>query len=159
MFNKSNSPVRVHYYLEPGCIFVATKPTVISCVLGSCVSVCVYDKKRKVGGMNHFQLPYIQEKHRATARYGNIATSALIQMMINDGSKLKHLEAQIFGGAYNARISPKDIGRTNVMAARKILLKKSVHVVSEDVFGEKGRKIGFLFPNVLWQIYIHTSPN
>jgi chemotaxis protein CheD len=91
--------------------------------------------------MNHFQLPYIQEKHRATARYGNVATSALIQMMIDDGSELKHLEAQIFGGAYNPKISPKDIGRRNVIVARKILLKKSVPVVSEDVFGEKGRKI------------------
>jgi chemotaxis receptor (MCP) glutamine deamidase CheD len=45
-------------------------------------------------------------------------------MMINNGSKLKHLEAQIFGGAYNPEISLKDIGLENVLIARKVLAKK-----------------------------------
>jgi len=140
---ESDSPAPTNYLLEPGYIFVARKPVAISEVLGSCVSVCIYDRKRKVGGMNHFQYPYIREKDRATAIYGNAATLMLIRMMLDDGSKIRHLEAQILGGAYNADISPEDIGRKNIIIARKILAKKHVSVVSEDVGGEKGRKIVF----------------
>ena len=85
----------------------------------------------------------MNERHRATARYGNVAISALISMMIDDGSRLQYLEAQIFGGAHNPMISPKDIGRYNILIARKVLLKKGIPIVSEDVGGEKGRKIIF----------------
>ena len=143
MVNESNSLVPVNYLLEPGYIFVATKPTVISAVLGSCVAVCVYDKKRMVGGMSHFQVPYVQNKDRATARYGNVATFALIRMMIDDGSRVKHLEAQVFGGAYDREICPRNIGRENVMVARKILAKHRIRIISEDVGGQKGRKVVF----------------
>jgi chemotaxis protein CheD len=143
VFKDSNSLVQDNYFLETGFIFIATKPTVISTVLGSCVSVSIYDKRCKVGGMNNFQFPYIREKRKTTVRYGNVAIFALIHMMTNNGSKLKHLEAQIFGGAYNPMVSPKDVGRENIMVARDILEQKRVFVVSEDVGGEKGRKIVF----------------
>jgi chemotaxis protein CheD len=64
-------------------------------------------------------------------------------MVLDGGSKKKHLEAQIFGGAHNREISPKDIGRGNITIARKILAREGIRIVSEDVGGEKGRKIVF----------------
>ncbi len=143
MTTESDKPVTVNYFLEPGYIFLATKPAIISGVLGSCVSVCIHDRKRKIGGMNHFRLPYVREKHLATAIYGNAAIIMLIRMMTGHGSKIKHLEAQILGGAYNPQISQADIGRENIMIARRILDRKRISVVSEDVGGEKGRKIVF----------------
>ncbi|QTA85258.1 chemotaxis protein CheD [Desulfonema magnum] len=143
MSTESDKPVTVNYFLEPGYIFLATKPAIISGVLGSCVSVCLYDRKRKIGGMNHFQLPYAREKGLATAIYGNAAIVMLIRMMTSDGSKIKHLEAQILGGAYNPGISQKNIGQENIKVARRILAEKRISVVSEDVGGEKGRKIVF----------------
>lgn len=139
----SNSPVNTHYFLKSGFIFLPAKTTDISTVLGSCVAVCLYDKKRQKGGMNHFQLPLIQEKQNATARYGNVAILALIHMMLSDGSKKKHLEAQIFGGAFNPEISSQNVGQDNIKIARNVLAKKQVRIVSEDVGGEKGRKIVF----------------
>ncbi len=138
-----SSIVPTDYLIEPGYILVATQPAIISGVLGSCVSVCLFDRKRKVGGMNHFQYPFIADKHRATALYGNVSTLALIRMMIADGSKTKHLEAQIIGGAHNPEVSPKNVGRENVLMARKILIRQRIHVVSEDVGGAKGRKVVF----------------
>ncbi len=143
MENESNSLTPANYFLEPGFILVTTEPTVISTVLGSCVAVCIYDRKRKVGGMNHFQLPFIDDKDKTTACYGNVATQVLIRMMLDGRSKIKHLEAQIYGGAYDPKVSPKDFGHENVMAARKVLARKKIRVVSEDVGGQKGRKIVF----------------
>jgi len=143
MLNESNSLTPKNYFLEPGFIFLAAKPTIISTVLGSCVAVCIYDRKRKVGGMNHFRLPFIDDKGKTTSLYGNVATLALIRMMLYELSKTKHLEAQLFGGAYNPKLSSIDIGHENILLARKVLANKMVPIVSEDVGGQMGRKIVF----------------
>ena len=143
MPGKSDRIIKSSYFLRSGFIYVPDTATHIATALGSSVSVCIYDKKRNAGGMNHFQLPFINKKRLATARYGNVAIIALIQMLINDGSKVKHMEAQIFGGAYNPGISDRDIGRENIKSARNILSKKRIQIVSEDVGGRKGRKIVF----------------
>lgn len=139
----AKDPVPVKYFMEPGYIFLAAKPTLISGVAGSSVSVCIYDRKRKYGGMNLFQYPKTDDKALATGRYGNVATLALIRMMVDNGSKPRHMEAQIVGGAYNREVSPEDIGRENVMIARRILMRHRIAVTSEDIGGAKGRKIIF----------------
>ena len=143
MENVSNSPVPKNYFLKPGFIYVSTKPTMVSTVVGSCIAVCVFDRKQKIGGMNHVQLPFIRNARQATARYGNVAVSALINLMINEGSKSEHLEAQILGGAYHPEISDENVGRENIKVAKKVLTKKKIRLASEDVGGEKGRKIIF----------------
>ncbi len=136
-------PVAIKYFLEPGYIFLATQPAVISGVLGSCVAVCIYDARRKIGGMNHFRYPVTRNKAEATALYGNVATLTLIRMMRNEGSKIKHLKAQIIGGAYNPEISSQNIGRENIHIARQVLRQHRVAVISEDVGGQQGRKVVF----------------
>ena len=143
MKNVSNNPVSQNYFLKPGFIYVSTTSTMISAVVGSCIAVCVFDRKHKIGGMNHFQFPIIRSPQKATARYGNIAVSTLINLMIEEGSKSEHLEAQILGGAYHPEIADRNIGKENIEVAKKVLTKKKIRIVSEDVGGEKGRKIIF----------------
>lgn len=143
MENLSKSPVSQNYFLKPGFIYVSTKPTIISTVVGSCIAVCMFDRKQEIGGMNHFQLPIIRSAQHATARYGNVAVSTLINLMISEGSKTEHLEAQILGGAHNPEVSNKNIGQDNIKIAKKILTKKGIRLASQDVGGEKGRKIIF----------------
>ncbi len=143
MENTSNSLTLHNYFLQPGFVYMPVKPAIISTVVGSCVAVCVFDRKQKVGAMNHFQLPYIDDPQQATARYGNVSVSLLINMMIAEGSKASHLEAQIIGGAFHPDISQENIGQENIGIAKKIIEKKKISIVSEDVGGEKGRKIVF----------------
>ncbi len=141
--NKQETPLLQKYYLKPGFIFVSRKPTVISTVLGSCVSVCLRDNAREYGGMNHFLFPQTDNPSLATAQYGNIATNALIRCFFEGGSRAEHLEAQIFGGAQLAD-GPEEaveVSRGNVATARAILERNEIRVVSEDVGGNKGRKI------------------
>jgi chemotaxis protein CheD len=141
MTKQSTDLTPVNYLLEPGFVVFPPTPTLISTVLGSCVAISLYDRKRKIGGMNSFQFPIIRERHRATTRYGNVAIITLIQMMIADGSRCKDMEAQIFGGAHNRSLSSQNIGMENIRIARRILAKERISVTSEDVGGEKGRKI------------------
>ncbi|MBW1800358.1 MAG: chemotaxis protein CheD [Deltaproteobacteria bacterium] len=139
--NRSQLPVEANYFLKPGYIFVTKKPTIISTVLGSCVAVFICDRKRKMNGINHYELPYAGKSDPPTARYGNVAIIALIRMMLDEGAKVKHMEAQIFGGAHDRKMISTNIGLENIKMARKVLNKKGVRIVSEDVGGEKGRKI------------------
>ena len=116
-------------------------PTVISTVLGSSVAVTLCDRKRNTGGMNHFLFPSAGPDDKATAIYGNVAVVTLIRMMLDNGSPPGDLEAQIFGGAYNPGVSPRDVGRDNLMLARLALKQRGIRVVSEDVGGNLGRKV------------------
>lgn len=143
MAKTSENLVTRDYFLRPGYIYLPEKPTVISTVLGSSVSVSLYDKSRKAGGMNHFLFPVARPTEKTTAMYGNIAVLTLIRMMVENGSKMGNLEAQIFGGAFNATVSTRDIGLDNYRTAKNILIRKKIKIVSEDVGGEKGRKIVF----------------
>ena len=131
------------YFLRPGYIYLPDQHTSISTVLGSSVSVSVFDKKLKLGGMNHFLYPETNDQDKSTSFYGNVAVETLIHMMINSGAKIKHMEAQIFGGAFNPKLSLNDIGSNNISTARKILKSKKIRIVSEDIGGEIGRKIIF----------------
>ena len=143
MQNESDGLVVENYFLDSGFIYVGRSPTVISTVLGSSIAVCIYDREKKVGGMNHYQFPFIRDKNMATARYGNVANLTLIRMMINDGSKIKNLEAQLFGGANDPNVCSRDIGHENITAAKMIIARENILIVSEDVDGEKGRKVIF----------------
>jgi chemotaxis protein CheD len=141
MGDSSQALTPTNYFLEPGFVVMPSGPTVISAVLGSGVSVCLYDSKRRVGGMNSFLLPLIREKGKTTTRFGNVAVWTLIRMMVEDGSKMKHLEAQIVGGAHNPELSLQNMGQENVRIARRILAREKITVTSEDIGGSKGRKI------------------
>lgn len=143
MKRQENTPIRLDYLLKPGFIYFSDKPISISTVVGSSVSVCLFDRRQKIGGMNHFQFPEIRERERSTPIYGNVATLTLIRMMLSNGSRESHLEAQIFGGAHNLSISHINMGRENIRTARTILNRKKIRIISEDVGGEVGRKIIF----------------
>jgi chemotaxis protein CheD len=56
------------------------------------------------------------------------------------------LVAQIFGGGHPSDqqyAGKPNIGQENVEAARKVLSRRGIKVVSEDVGGHLGRKIAF----------------
>lgn len=139
---KENS-LTAHYLLEPGYILVPDHSVGISAVIGSGVSICIFDREKQIGGMNHFIFPYMAAKGKTTALYGNIATIALLKMMLARESSISSLEAQIYGGAFHPEKKNEDIGRKNIEIARKILLKSQIPITSQDVGGEKGRKVIF----------------
>ncbi len=137
-----------NYLLQPGYIYVPENAVSISTVIGSGVAVCIFDNKTRIGGMNHFQLPFMSTRGKTTAIYGNIATITLIKMMLSSepktrAARVRHLEAQIFGGAYNPENSDKDVGKQNIEIARKILNQNKIAIISEDTGGKKGRKVVF----------------
>src|SRR5690348_17147276 len=81
-----------------GTQVVTEVPSKLVTILGSCVSVCLWDEKLKIGGMNHYLLP--ETVNDAKSLNGGIgSTQILIQTMIRKGASVNNMKARIFGGA------------------------------------------------------------
>lgn len=122
---------------------------IISTVLGSCISACVFDTAAKIGGMNHFMLPgridpdnFIYTK---TGRYGMYAMELLIGNLIKLGGERKNFRAKVFGGSnvLNFRETDGDIPNSNIQFVKKFLELEQIPVLAMDVGGFVGRKIFF----------------
>jgi len=130
------------YHLQPGYVYFSSQDSAIRTVVGSCVAVCLWDKKLKQGGMNHFLYPSTRNPNEATPKYGNVATIALIQLMEEAGSQHRNMVAQIVGGA-SPNKATSDIGMQNVTIADTILKKRGIKIISTDTGGNMGRKVIF----------------
>ncbi|MFA7354935.1 MAG: chemotaxis protein CheD [Sulfurimonadaceae bacterium] len=122
----------------------------ISTVLGSCVAVCLYDKKLGIGGMNHYLLPFWNGNGLQSLKFGNISIPKLIEAMMEKGAKISNIEAKIFGGAsinISSCSTAMMVGEKNILVAREILKEHKIKIVAEDVGGSDGRKIQFNLEN------------
>jgi len=122
-------------------------PTIIYTLLGSCVAVCLYDRKKKIGGMNHILLPgsASMSTFNDCARYGINAMELLISRIIRLGGEKKNLTSKIFGGANLLPSIPYErcVGKKNVLFVLNFLAQSSIPVLSQDVGGNDSRKIFF----------------
>jgi chemotaxis protein CheD len=132
---------RLEYFLKPGFIILSPEPSLIYTVLGSAVTVSLWDQKNRYGGAAHFIYPKTSRPHEATARYGNVAVLTLIKLLVSHGSDKAFLEAQVFGGGDPNPLAADTLGDQNVMMAKTVLLRQDIPITSEDVGGAKGRKL------------------
>ncbi|MCK5279764.1 MAG: chemotaxis protein CheD [Cyclobacteriaceae bacterium] len=132
-------------YLYPSSILVSGKPSIIKTVLGSCVAVCMFDNENKVGGINHFMLPFWRGNELATPKFGSIAMERLLKKMLNIGADKQSLVAKVFGGAgiLNYPNDHYGIGKKNIEVAKMFLRESGIPIVNSDVAGNQGRKIMF----------------
>lgn len=132
----------------PGEFYVCTNDDAISTVLGSCVSACIRDKVRKVGGMNHFMLPmqtnysdnWGSSKVNNSARYGNWAMEHLINEIIKRGGKKEHFEIKIIGGG-RVLDTLTDIGKNNIRFVLDYLKQEGLPITKQDVGDIFPRKV------------------
>jgi chemotaxis protein CheD len=139
-------PARSKVYLHPGQLFAAVHPTTVTTILGSCVSLCLWDPVSKIGGMNHFLLPFWVGDDAASPRFGTVAIESLIEKILQLGANKTRLQAKIFGGACVIeafRERDDHIGIVNVRLAENILRLQRIPVLEHDVAGRRGRKLVF----------------
>lgn len=145
---------QTRYDLEPGEYYVTDKPAIISTLLGSCVSACLFDPINRIIGMNHFLLSYNRYVKKGSVinsdagRYGIHAMELVINKMMKLGARRRHLTAKAFGGG-NV-LSQKGfeenffcVGDVNVRFIREFLENEKIPLVSSDLGGECGRVIRF----------------
>jgi chemotaxis protein CheD len=137
----------------PGEFFVAGEDVVLSTVLGSCVSACIWDPKLKIGGMNHFLLPGEAAGGGAgtdplseSGRYGVFAMEQLINELLKRGARRNALEAKVFGGGHVMRnFTTITVGTRNAEFVLRFLGTEGIRVVSQDLKDIHPRRVAF-FP-------------
>ena len=128
---------------------VAREPeTLVTYALGSCVGICIYDRKLKMGGLAHIMLPDSTAFSNSDNRM-KFADTAIVDM-VNDlkmlGSLQTDLTAKIAGGAQmfgNSDDMFGSIGDRNVNSVRNVLRKLRIPIVAEDTGANYGRTLYF----------------
>ncbi len=134
--------------LLPGEYYVTCHDEAITTVLGSCISACIRDPKRGVGGMNHFMLPADRacsrndwlDPVRLATRYGSYAMESLINDLLKVGASRDRLEIKLFGGG-RILTSMTDVGARNIEFVHDFLRIEGLRIAAEDVGGMQPRKI------------------
>jgi chemotaxis protein CheD len=130
----------------PGQYHATADNTLITTVLGSCVSVCLYDTVKGIGGMNHYMLPVVAvgtgRSGNGSARYGTHAMRLLFDHVIQLGASRANLEAKVFG-AGRVMDGLSDVGRQNADFAVRYLKEQKIRIAAVDVGDIFPRKIYF----------------
>lgn len=132
------------HFLYPGRLYVKRGQCHVTTILGSCVSVCLWDPKLKAGGINHYMLPLWNGEGLPSPKYGNIAIEKLVSRMLELGSRKEELMAKVFGGgAVLNNSSGINVGERNSIIAEDILKNEGIPIIGKSLGGEFGRKIIF----------------
>ena len=132
----------------PGQYHAATGPVGMSTVLGSCVSTCLWDPYRRIGGMNHFMLPgdngTTASPVTRSARFGVYAMELLINDMLKMGAERRRLVAKVFGGGRLLRgFDSLDVGGRNCAFVLEFLEVEGIPVLAQDLLDSYPRKVHF----------------
>jgi chemotaxis protein CheD len=125
---------------------VASSPTTIRTLLGSCAGVVLYDRVAKLGGVAHIVLPDSRGSREHPGKYADTAIPALIDDLerLAQRKVRSRITAKIFGGASMFQSTPSiEIGRMNRQAVEQILSNLGVPVVGCDMGGDSGRRLTF----------------
>jgi chemotaxis protein CheD len=133
----------------PGEYYVTKHDEIITTVLGSCVSACIWDTVFKVGGMNHFMLPLSDngkwggsELLSKSTRYGNYAMEHMINDILKHGGSRQNLAIKIFGGG--RKISDmSNIGSKNIEFIHNYINNEGLSLFGEDTGDIYPRKVVF----------------
>ena len=149
----------------PGQYYAASGDGAITTVLGSCVSTCLWDPLRRVGGMNHFMLPGDGEVAASpaapSARFGVYAMEVLINEMLHLGADRRRMVAKVFGGGRMLQgFGSLDVGAKNCQFVLEFLATEGVPVVARDLLDVYARKLLFFPETGKVQLKkLHILPN
>jgi chemotaxis protein CheD len=128
----------------PGEFFVHDEDILVMTTLGSCIAACLWDREKRIGGMNHFLLPE-GGNGSDSGRYGSYAMDLLIGELVKRGANRSTMEAKVFGGgAVISGMNTINVGERNTAFVLDYLRTERITVVSKDVLDIYPRKVCFL---------------
>ncbi len=140
----SHGGVAPHYHrLNIGDVVASRKPAVLETVLGSCVSVCLWDPQQMLGGMNHILLPKGLNTDLA-ARFGVNAMEVLINKIMALGGSRTRLVAKAFGGANVVpSLQAPAVGEQNAEFVKDFLRTEKITLLAQRLGGSQAVKVNF----------------
>lgn len=129
--------------------WVVERERVLRTILGSCVSVCLFDPVAGVGGMNHYVFPPRNSKSltqfTATTLSADICMEGLLDALLALGAKKDRLRAKAFGGGamFGRQEDVLAVGKRNSSYARFWLDRENIPLDLGDFHGQCARKLLF----------------
>jgi chemotaxis protein CheD len=136
----------VKIFLKPGELYIGKGGADISTILGSCVSITMFNKRLEVGGICHALLPTEGPTVKDTDRfrYVDSSVSHMLAEFETMGIKRHEIEVKVFGGSEMIGTNrKKSVGQQNIEATLNMLSNKNLTIISSDFGGTRGRKIIF----------------
>lgn len=136
-------------YLRPGDFFFGSQRARVRTVLGSCVSITMWHRERRIGGMCHYLLPARGEPAYATldGRYADDAVELFLCEIDRAGTRREDYEIKLFGGGSMfggaCRGEGMNIGTRNIEAGRRLLQRHGLSVHGEHLAGAGHRNLIF----------------
>jgi len=133
-----------------GGLAVTNKPAILQTLLGSCVSVTMFDPVCLVAGLNHIVLPgtflehdFEQMLDEKNSRYGIFSLEKLLYQMEQFGTKRKDIIAKIFGASIMNRPdkSVLRVQESNVEFVEAFLSMARIKIIEKIVLQPEPLKI------------------
>ena len=128
-----------------GEIGIARDGECLQALLGSCLGLVLYDRRRRLGGLAHILLPESTGELHQPGKYVDTAVPFLLDEIKRLGVGQLKLEAKLIGAAsmFATTASPRQIGQQNVAACERILGQLQIPIVARHCGGNQGRRITF----------------
>jgi chemotaxis protein CheD len=140
--------------LQPGELLVTQEPQWVLTLLGSCVSVTMFNARFRLAAICHALLP---EPHGEIPpgpeparrfRYLSDALPAMAGRFFRLGLPPSEVEVKLFGGGNVVDLggdshSDRSIGHANIAMARRLLKAARFRIKAQSVGGNRGCKIMF----------------
>jgi chemotaxis protein CheD len=141
-------------YLKPAEICFTDHPALVVTVLGSCLSVTMYNRRKKLGGICHSLLPRCPDKMTCAKGCGNAfkyvdcSIRHMVKLFDRRNVKRSEIEVKCFGAAdmflrKNKTCGIESVGNQNVKTAEEVILSEGLSILKIDIGGLQGRKILF----------------
>lgn len=115
---------------------------VIATLLGSCVSACIWDPDRQIGGMNHVLFTDQNANAAEVFGHGVNGMELLINGLLRLGADRRRLKAKVFGGAKMLG-GLSDEGARNGQFVIEFLANEGIAHVGGDLGGVRARRVEF----------------
>jgi chemotaxis protein methyltransferase CheR len=131
--------------IQSGELFASSSPALVSTLLGSCVSACVFDAGCGVGGMNHFMLPSGDADGAWNAMcFGTNAMELLINELLRLGARRGQLCAHVFGAAHVLGAGVQaDVAIENERFIRQFMARERIALSTQALGGEQPLLVSF----------------
>jgi chemotaxis protein CheD len=134
-------------FLKPADIYVGKAPAEVVTILGSCVSVTMFNERFRFGAICHALLPSSRILDDADKfRYVDSSMHHMLNVFERMGINGGELKIKLLGGANMIeRLDGNSmaVGKKNVETALRIIAERNLRLVGSDVGGTMGRKIYF----------------
>lgn len=140
------TPPQIVVGMAEGGVARAPIEQIVTYSLGSCIGVCLFDQRLKIGALLHFQLPESKINPEKAAQcpymFADTGLVRILEAMKALGAREAQLRVVLAGGAAMQQGSGHfEIGKRNAIAIRKALWKAGLLIAGSDLGGTSPRTL------------------